>query len=76
MKTNSISTTDLRTRLSDVYHSVQRTGKPMVVTNHGDAGVVMLRVSDVYPEPATEQLFTIADHSGAFSDLSESVDYE
>ena len=45
-----VSSSDMRIRFSEIYNNVRYTGDPVIITNHNDESVVMMRVSDVYPE--------------------------
>ncbi len=75
MKT--ITSTEIRKKFSDAYNSVRYCGEPIKISHHGDESVVMLRISDVYPEPTVSELHKIASKSGAFSEESSSaVHYE
>lgn len=71
------TSTEIRKKFSDAYNSVRYCGEPIKISHHGDDSVIMLRVSDVYPEPSISELHKTASKSGAFTEeLSEAVTYE
>ncbi len=73
----NITITNLRSNLSEVYNSVKYTGDPIYITNHGDTDVIMMRVSDVYPNPTDQELAMMAARSGSYAEYgTDQVEYE
>ncbi len=70
------TSTEMRNKFSDAYNSVRYSGEPVAISHHGDASVIMLRASDVYPEPTINELHKVSILSGAFEDEDKSVSYE
>lgn len=71
------TSTEIRKKFSDAYNSVRYCGEPIKISHHGDESVIMLRVSDVYPEPTVSELYKVAAKTGAFdAELPDAVSYE
>jgi len=71
------TSTEIRKKFSDAYNSVRYCGEPIKISHHGDDSVIMMRVSDVYPEPTVSELYTVAANSGAFTEeVLDAVTYE
>jgi len=71
------TSTEIRKKFSDAYHSVRYCGEPIKISHHGDESVIMLRVSDVYSEPTVSELYKTASKSGAFAEeVPNSITYE
>ena len=68
--------TDARKKFSDIYNKVRYSGEPVIITNHGDDSVIMLRTKDVYTPPTTREMFLASIASNAFPDLGNEESYE
>ncbi len=71
----SYTATELRKKFHEAYNQVRFGGEAITITHHGDDSVIMIRKADLYPEPTADELFTVARHSGVFTDTDD-VMYE
>jgi prevent-host-death family protein len=69
-----ISATQFRENFSEFYNSVKFTGKPIVITNHGDGSIALVRVEDIYPEVSAAEISLMNTRSKAFDDIKNDDD--